>query len=125
MAKTNVNRLFWLFFWIIVAIVIAVIVVGVVVSFIAPARVSGPYYGYYGMMGAYPGFWVFGPIFMIIPIIIFFLFIYWIIELATGSDRVEYNKVSDDPLEILNYRYAKGEISEEQYQKMKSEILKR
>lgn len=123
--KSNINRLFWLFFWIIVSIVIAVVAVGILVSFIAPASAYGPNYGYYGMMGGYRGFWVFGPIFMIIPVIIFFLFIYWIIELTTRNDRFEYNNPSTDALEILNYRYAKGEITEEQYQKMKNEILKR
>ncbi|MGC8574762.1 MAG: SHOCT domain-containing protein [Thermoplasmata archaeon] len=120
--RNNMMSIFWTFFLIILVILMAAIAMGIIFS----ARY--PVYGY-GMMGAAPGMWFFGGIFMIIPLILFFLFIYWIISAVSNHPISEtyYDEHSDKDaaLVILNVRYAKGEITSEQYQKMKDEILKR
>ena len=121
-ARNNIVNIFWIFFVIILAILMAAIAMGIIFS----ARY--PVYGY-GMMGAASGMWFLGGIFMIIPLILFFLFIYWIISAVsnhpTSGTYYDEHSDMDEALDILNIRYAKGEITSEQYQKMKDEILKR
>ncbi len=118
--RNSIVNIFWIFFVIIMVILIAAITMGIVFS----ARY--PVYGY-GMMGAVPGMWFFGGIFMIIPLVLFFLFIYWIISATTHHYSGAYYDYTekDSALDVLNTRYAKGEITSEQYQKMKEEIMKR
>nr|WP_198927550.1 SHOCT domain-containing protein [Tissierella creatinophila] len=71
-------------------------------------------YGY-GMMG------VFG---MIIPLLLIGLVIYAIVKLSQNGG-VNYNshKGGSDALDILNQRFANGEISEEEYT-TKKEMLR-
>lgn len=67
-------------------------------------------YGY-GMMGGF-GF--------IIPLILIGLIIYAVVRLLPGGNRNYSNhRTENDALDILNQRYAKGEISEEEYVKKK------
>ncbi len=119
--RFNLMNIFWIFIAIIAIIVVASIAIGIIFS----ARY--PVYGY-RMMGGYPGMWYFGGIFMIIPLILFFLFIFWIVSAfshnTVGGNYYDYSN-KKDALDILDSRYAKGEISTEEYQKMKQEILKR
>lgn len=125
--KSDLRGIMWVLFWIIIAIVIVALAINLI---------FGGYYAYhhssgitlgpgYGMMSYFPAFWILGPILMIIPVIIFFLLIYWIIKMAIDEDEIAPYKEHDDAINVLNYRYAKGEITEEQYRKMKEEILKK
>lgn len=67
-------------------------------------------YGY-GMMGGFG---------MIIPLILVGLIIYAAVRLSQGGNKSNSNQRGrDDALEILNQRFAKGEISEEEYAKKK------
>jgi putative membrane protein len=67
-------------------------------------------YGY-GMMGGF-GF--------IIPLLLIGLIIYAVVKLLPGGNRNYSNhRTENDALDILNQRYAKGEISEEEYVKKK------
>ncbi|MBF8417460.1 SHOCT domain-containing protein [Heyndrickxia coagulans] len=75
-------------------------------------------YGGYGMMG------VFGMIAMIVQLLIFILIIYLIvigIKKVSEKDFGVHPK-EDRSLEILRERYAKGEITEEEFKKMKKDL---
>ncbi|UOQ94012.1 SHOCT domain-containing protein [Halobacillus shinanisalinarum] len=59
-----------------------------------------------------------GPIGMIIWIIIIGFIIYGIIQLITKS----FERKEDPSLQILKERYAKGEISEQEYEERKNTL---
>lgn len=64
----------------------------------------------YGMMGG----------FGIIPLLLIALIIYAVVKLVQGSNgNSNTGKQGNDALDILNQRFANGEISEEEYNKMK------
>lgn len=75
------------------------------------------YYGY-GMMGC-------GMIMMAVMIIIAILGIVALIKYIQRSGNQTGNQINSSALTILNERYAKGEISDEEYQRKKTEILRR
>ncbi|MGV8906949.1 MAG: SHOCT domain-containing protein [Acetobacterium sp.] len=51
--------------------------------------------------------------------------IYWLIKTSNQRNSgYSLSHQTDRPLEILNERYAKGEISDEEYSKMKAELKK-
>ena len=58
---------------------------------------------------------------IILFIILIALIIYLLLQLQEAFQK---NKGDIDPIEILNKRYAKGEISKEEYDEMKKEIQK-
>jgi len=112
-------------FKIFVGILLITLAVAIVIIALFPFRFQG---GGFGMMYAYPGMWLFGPLFMIISLIVLFIFIYWIVSTLESHENSyinSYDKETRDALDILNLRYAKGEITQEQYIKMKEDILKR
>jgi len=72
--------------------------------------------GYYGNM-----FGLGGGIFMLIFWVAIILLIVWIVkEMADKSGK----ESSDSALEILRQRYAKGEISKDEFETKKSELKK-
>ncbi len=76
----------------------------------------GPMYGYHFGMG-----WMFlGLVFWIFVITCAVLLVLWIIGRGGRGKRAQGE---DSALEILNIRYAKGEITKEQYDEMKKDIL--
>ena len=78
--------------------------------------------GDFGMgMGMGSGFgWVF---WLVIIAAIFFLFRSRFIGCGTGHRNNEYDRSDELPLTILKQRYAKGEISKEEFERMKKELL--
>jgi len=66
----------------------------------------------------YP-FSFFGPVFMVL---FWFLIIYLIISLLRG--RRNHHFMDDSSMEILKERYAKGEITKEQFETMKKDLQK-
>lgn len=68
------------------------------------------------MMGFGPGGMFMGIIVLIIVIIVAYLVIR-----ALSKERAE-SGIQETPLDILNKRYAKGEISKEDYDRMKEEL---
>ncbi|MDK2809460.1 MAG: putative rane protein [Petroclostridium sp.] len=74
-------------------------------------------YGY-GMMGG----WMF---MMIIPLLLIGIIVYAAVKLASGSQSNYAGKYGETnrAMEILNQRFANGEISEEEYKK-KKDMLK-
>lgn len=73
-------------------------------------------YGSWGIWGA-----VFNLIFTILIIVGIVLLIYWIVSQFTRSEQITTKSKS---LEILRERYAKGEISKEEFESMKKDLEK-
>jgi len=48
--------------------------------------------------------------------------IVWVIFKFKGDNRGLFNKNNESPMDILKNRYAKGEISKEEFERMKKEI---
>jgi putative membrane protein len=80
--------------------------------------VGGYGFGGYGYGG--PNF------FMMIPTLIIFLVIAYFIYKAISSKNLNLavDKASSKAMDILNERFAKGEINEEEYKLKKSQVLK-
>lgn len=74
-------------------------------------------YGGYGM-GWFGG--VFMIVFWVAVIAGLFLLIRWVAATSRKGDRANGD---DSPLEILKRRYARGEISKEEFERMKKELL--
>ncbi|CZR07232.1 SHOCT domain-containing protein [Trichococcus ilyis] len=75
-------------------------------------------YNGYGMMGSW------GIFMMIVLVILIVIIVYAVMKLVQGGNNNSTTSNSrDEALEILNQRYVKGEISDEEYQQ-KKKILK-
>lgn len=70
----------------------------------------------YGMMGGWFG--------MLLPLLFMAVVIYTVIKLA-GGNHINHGKRFDTSLDILNERFAKGEITEEEYKHKKVLITQR
>lgn len=79
-------------------------------------NMMGGYYGGMGWIGL-----VLGIIFLIVIIVGIILLIVWIVKRTTNS-AIE-PKTDIKALEVLKERYAKGEISKEQYEDIKKDLL--
>ncbi len=81
-----------------------------------PGMMDG--YGWGGMMGGwgYGGYWILGLIFWILVIIGLVLLIKYLWE-GGGTKR------TDSALEILKRRYASGEISKEEFEEKKKDLV--
>lgn len=77
---------------------------------------NGMMYGYQGGMG----WMVLGFVFWLAVIAGIVLLVIWIIGKSGKGKQVQTEETA---LEILNKRYARGEISKEQYEEMKRDIL--
>ena len=77
------------------------------------------------MMMGY-GFGYGGIFMMLIPIVLVAIIVYAILKLTGHSNRNgHYNNISSNgALDILNERFARGEITEEEYNQKKNMILK-
>jgi len=109
MDAKETNLLSWIAFAV-------VLVVGVV---LLVAALAAPYGAGWGMMG-----W--GAIFMVVPLLVLIL----VLVLALGAFRPrEHVPLYAPPppsaataLETLNVRYARGEISQEEYQRIRADL---
>ncbi len=105
--------------WIIVGLIAAIAVVGVVSAVLFGRN---GYYGYYGMMGGYPfyGMYIIMPLMAALSIIVVLLFLYFIAGLFRGTGHYSYEDNRAE--EILKERYARGEITQEEFNKMMENI---
>lgn len=73
------------------------------------------------------GYWGTGSWFywfmMIIPILLVVVIVYAVYKILKPSNKEKNRIPNNDPLAILNKRYANGEISDEEYTKMKKNIM--
>ncbi len=69
----------------------------------------------YGMMGGWFG--------MFIQLVLIAVIAYAVVRLS-GHNRTGYRSSYDNSLDILNERFARGEISEEEYEQKKAMIMK-
>src|ERR1035437_5737594 len=113
----------------IIAVVIAVAVI--LMAVFAYLSSTNPYYGYGGnsgyyggMMGGYGGV---SMLFMIPIGLIVLLVIGYVIWRAVGWESCgsggHTGHYSSDAMEIVRQRYARGEISKEQFEQMKKDII--
>lgn len=108
--------------------IIAVVIVAAVIFMAFGSRNSYGYNGYYGgMMGGFGGF---GMLFMIpIGLVVLLIIGYAIWRgfgwgggcCGSGHNNAYGNR--ENAMEILRQRYARGEISREQYEQMKKDVL--
>lgn len=70
-------------------------------------------YGGYGM-GLFGGFFM-----MLIPLVLIGLVVYWVVKFGSKNS---FKTGGADALDILKTRYAKGEIAEDEYKKLKDEL---
>lgn len=83
-------------------------------------------FGYYGNPGYFGGYGNGGGMFIMMGFgfLIFIILVYLAYKLIkTNSSQFSLN--SNSALNILNERYAKGEINEEEYNKMKANLSKK
>ncbi|MFT8315746.1 MAG: SHOCT domain-containing protein [Clostridium sp.] len=74
----------------------------------------------------YYGFGYGGMFMMLVPIILIAIIVYAIIKLKDHPSHGDYYNNSDNrALDILNERYARGEITEEEYNQNKNTIMRR
>ena len=76
-------------------------------------------YGGYGACGSTGG----GFLMILIPIIIVGIIIYAIFKLK-DNHSIKYVKQSDNALDVLNERFVRGEIDEEEYEQKKTLLMK-
>jgi putative membrane protein len=72
-------------------------------------------------MGHYMGWGGFG-FGWIIWIVIIFVIIWAVIKIANTSQNRKTDSSGETPLDILKKRYARGEITKEQYEQMKKDL---
>jgi putative membrane protein len=132
--ERNYNRKFPTTIIGIIAVVIAVAVIVMAVFAYSSSRNPnygyGGYGGYGGMMGGFGGYWM---LFMIPIGLIVLVIIGYVIWRAVGwgggccenGHNGHYNSYGarENAMEIIRQRYARGEISKEQYEQMKKDIV--
>lgn len=81
--------------------------------------------GYGGIMGSYGNeFWVMGVLGILLQFIILIVVIYFIFHLIRITTQQQHSNQSSNALTILKERYAKGEVSDDEFKKIKDKLTK-
>jgi len=104
-------------------IVAILIIVPLIIGLVGGWRGYGYGYGMMGsgMMGGFGGFW-----FMPVIMIVFWGLVIWgIVALARGVSRGDASSStpSESPVEILKRRYARGEITKQEFEERKKDLI--
>lgn len=75
------------------------------------------YYGGWGWMGA-----IMGGVFMLLFWAALIIFIIWLIRSLAQSSRSSSPPPTQSPLDIAKARYARGEITKEQFDQLKRDL---
>ena len=112
------------FLWIVMALIVLMAVVATLAAIFGGYKYNGSYVPY-GMMGSgYTGMIIFMPIIGIVSVIFVLLFIYFFFEMFRDSSDNHHRDNYSDVEKIVKERYARGEISEDDYNKMISNLRK-
>lgn len=102
--------------WLAVALVVAI---GLMVVFGTLAMTT--YGGYYGMMGG--GSWAWGLVMMAVPgTVLVMILLAAIAGLGQSPSAPAYPVSAPNPLDILAERYARGELSHEEYLRARDDL---
>ena len=110
--------------WAVVGIVALVLVLLFALPMIFPLAANRMYgYGYAGMMGPgmMGGFGIIGPLLMVVFVTLLVAGAVWLFQ-SLGKSGAQPHPPAERPLDILNRRYASGEITKKQYQEMKRDL---
>ncbi|HLB64701.1 MAG TPA: SHOCT domain-containing protein [Anaerolineales bacterium] len=112
--------------WAIVIALAVILVVAFGVSMVLPQCLGGQYgYGYGGMMGPWMmgGIGIFGMLGGVLLLVLLVGGGAWLFQAATRAGGAHpAGLASETPLEILKRRYAKGEITKDQYEAMRRDL---
>ena len=75
------------------------------------------------MLGLGIGFWVFWLLFRGLFWVILIVFVIWAITRVSGAQGISRPSFRSNGLDILEQRYARGEISREEYLEKRKDIL--
>jgi putative membrane protein len=106
-------------------LIVGGIIVGVIIVALLIYWMVGGWQGYYGygmMGGSFGGLWIIMPILMVV---FWGLVIWGLIALfrnAGSSGSRDYQTRTESALELLKKRYARGEISKEEFEEKKKDL---
>ena len=102
--------------WLVIGLMVVVLVMGIVMAFVYSDNDTG-----FGMMGGMGlGF---GAAFMVIGAVVLVVII--VIALGGSDERTVVYGPQPSAQDILDQRYARGELSQEDYARMRSELGRR
>lgn len=107
-----------------IAIIVVVVVLVILVLGLASAMGPGMM-GYYGYPFGYGNYWwfvVMGVAMFIFWVLVIGGIVYLIVEAFRRGGPTREIKPSPTPLDILRERYARGEITREQYEQMRRDL---
>ncbi len=108
--------------WVLVALVSVVGAVAIIVSILFGGHYYSGTYGPYEMMGGFYGMGIIMPVIGVISVIFVLIFIYFIFESIGASNRNHGSAYNGRAEEIAKERFAKGEISEQEYRNLMDKI---
>jgi putative membrane protein len=110
--------------WVLVGLVSVIAVVAIVISVLFGSHYANGTFGPYDMMGGYYGMGIVMPIIGVISVIFVIVFVYFIVEALRGPENHYYERTTGQAEAIAKERFARGEISEQEYNSLLEKIRK-